>query len=417
MPRKMFARAVVLMLLIQGCTDVTPPTQGADDSARPPGSDSVAGQVSSEVDLGDLGGGSSLATDINNSNVVVGWSFLADGTQRAFRWTQATGMTDLGVLPGHNYSRAIAVKDDGRIIGISGLGGTSDQAAVQWDASGAISRLDIPLLPGTSSGEPSDFNQAGTTVGWDFGDMQRAWAWSGGSGKADISSEAGEGGEPGYANAVNTGGTVTGTTTLMCGEDLRCWRPFVWRGPNTYSELALPSGAFGVGFGLNNSDVVVGWAQGADNVKRPYRWRGAFEWLPATTGAAFAVNALNVAVGSGWDDADQVPEAVAWTASGGLIELSPSTHTAHSALAVNDKSLAVGYVSTASGTATRAMLWPVSNGKPRAAGRQSIAQGLLQTLRPVLGAAGTAAGCVTDGDALVSRNALFTCLAKATSRE
>jgi len=411
MPRTIFARVLVLLLLIQGCTDVTPPT--SEHTPRPTtGPDSTAGLILSAIDLGDLGGGSSLATDINNSNVVVGWSFLADGTQRAFRWTDSTGMTDLGVLPGHNYSRAISITDDGRIIGISGLGGSSDQADVVWDASGAIARLDIPMLPGASSGEPADFNPSGSTVGWDFGDMQRAWQWSSGSGKYDISSEAGEGGEPGYASAVNPAGTVVGTTTLMCGEDLRCWRPFVWHGANTYSEIALPSGAFGVGFGINNADVVVGWVVDSNNVKRPFRWRGAFEWLPATTGAAFAVNALNNTVGSGWDDADGVSEAVAWTATGVLIELSPSTHTTHMALSVNDRDLAVGWVSTVSGTVTRAMLWPIANGNTHVAKARVGAGSLLTQPALVRGAA----ACATDNDALASRATLLSCLAKATSR-
>ena len=398
---------------MQGCSDVTPPRvegAGADTAALTRGPDAALGRRTSETDLGDLGGGSSLATDINNSNVVVGWSFLADGTQRAFRWTERSGMTDLGVLPGYTYSSAMTVTDDGRIFGISGLAGSSEQAIVMWDASGAIARLDIPLLPGASFGEPADFNRAGNVVGWDFSDVQRAWYWSSGSGKDDISSEAGDEGESGYASAVNEGGAVTGTTTLMCN-GRRCWRPFRWHGANSYSEIGLPGGAFGVGFGINNTGAVVGWAAGSDNVQRPYRWRGTFEWLPATTGAAFAVNSRNIAVGSGWDDVDQVPEAVAWTETGRLVELSPSTHTTHAALSVNDNDLAVDWVSTASGTATRAMLWPIANGRQR---RDIGPLNLGSLLRPLLMPG--AAGCVTEIDALVSRGALLSCLTRATAR-
>jgi probable HAF family extracellular repeat protein len=38
---------------------------------------------------------------------------------RAFLWTQATGMQDLGVLPGGNSSRALDLNDDGDVVGSS----------------------------------------------------------------------------------------------------------------------------------------------------------------------------------------------------------------------------------------------------------------------------------------------------------
>jgi probable HAF family extracellular repeat protein len=38
---------------------------------------------------------------------------------RAFLWTQATGMQDLGVLPGGNSSRALGINDMGIVVGSS----------------------------------------------------------------------------------------------------------------------------------------------------------------------------------------------------------------------------------------------------------------------------------------------------------
>jgi probable HAF family extracellular repeat protein len=38
---------------------------------------------------------------------------------RAFLWTQATGMQDLGVLPGGNSSRALGINDMGAVVGTS----------------------------------------------------------------------------------------------------------------------------------------------------------------------------------------------------------------------------------------------------------------------------------------------------------
>jgi probable HAF family extracellular repeat protein len=38
---------------------------------------------------------------------------------RAFLWTQASGMQDLGVLPGGNSSRALGINDMGAVVGTS----------------------------------------------------------------------------------------------------------------------------------------------------------------------------------------------------------------------------------------------------------------------------------------------------------
>jgi probable HAF family extracellular repeat protein len=182
----------------------------------------------------------------------------------------------------------------------------------------------------------------------------------------------------------------------------------VWHGPGTYSELGLPSGAFGVASGINNTGVVVGWAQGGDNLQRPFRWRGSFEWLAAREGAAIAINSHDVTVGEVWDDVDGVFEAAAWTASGQPLRLSPATHEPHLALSVNDNNLAVGYRRSRSTGVTRAMLWPIEKGSLRTDGRPSALRSLVLP-RPASGAD----ACVTDRDALISRATLIACLAKA----
>jgi probable HAF family extracellular repeat protein len=76
------------------------------------------------TDLGNLGGtghgGGILAYNINNQGQVVGLSDLhGDTSFHAFLWARATGMQDLGTLPGDANSFAIGLNDEGDVTGSS----------------------------------------------------------------------------------------------------------------------------------------------------------------------------------------------------------------------------------------------------------------------------------------------------------
>ncbi|MFC5177765.1 hypothetical protein [Nocardioides taihuensis] len=70
------------------------------------------------VDLGNLGGSSALATDINVHRHIVGWSTTSTGERRPFLWRPHTHrMRNLGTLGNRTYSEAIAINDDGTVLG------------------------------------------------------------------------------------------------------------------------------------------------------------------------------------------------------------------------------------------------------------------------------------------------------------
>jgi probable HAF family extracellular repeat protein len=50
----------------------------------------------------------------DDGTIIVGW-FSGDST-RAFRWSETTGMVDLGVVPGTQSSGALAISGDGSMI-------------------------------------------------------------------------------------------------------------------------------------------------------------------------------------------------------------------------------------------------------------------------------------------------------------
>lgn len=95
----------------------------------------------------------SFATAMSaDTNVVAGFAMSDAGIRQAFRWTQATGMTGLGFLPGYTASTATAISADGTTI----IGTVSDQnftilQAMYWtQATGMVS---LGSIPGWSGGK------------------------------------------------------------------------------------------------------------------------------------------------------------------------------------------------------------------------------------------------------------------------
>ena len=87
-------------------------------------------------DLGLLpGGGQSVATAISADEKVVVGEATVNGLWHAFRWTAATGMVDLGTLGGAE-SAAFAVNGDGSVIVGSSLtsGSTGSDHPFRWTA-------------------------------------------------------------------------------------------------------------------------------------------------------------------------------------------------------------------------------------------------------------------------------------------
>jgi len=76
----------------------------------------VDGQL---VDIGDLGGGSATAYSLNDSGLVVGSSYLADGGG-AHPFLYSNGkMIDLGTLGGQGWNSANGINNAGVVVGTS----------------------------------------------------------------------------------------------------------------------------------------------------------------------------------------------------------------------------------------------------------------------------------------------------------
>lgn len=407
--------------IVGACTEDAP--VAATAPANDPGLGSLLGGLTNAlldvqvtpIDLGTLGGASSFAADVNNWRVVVGWSENSAGALRAFRWSASTGMQDLGTLPGDDFSRALAITDDGRILGLSGRNDGSPATPVTWSPSLAISALPIPLLPGAAFGEATHFNRNGLVVGWDVvGGFQHAWAWSSARGKRDITDAAPGTRFEGVSSQVNNFNVVAGSNTAAtCGSFTQCWRAFLWTFDGGYRELGFPGSDPNIAvtaLGLNDLSVVVGWTRApTGSGLRPFRWNAlrGFTALPTTSsGFATSVNTIGAAVGTTSNPVTGVAQASFWPASGGLAFLSDNDSLPSVALAINDFGAIAGWQSQDPiGFSSRAHLW--ITGPTLEILSNNLGGGVSAAVSGLAGAA----ACATNPQSLISIGTLLSCVA------
>ncbi|MBS1170873.1 MAG: extracellular repeat protein, family, partial [Burkholderiaceae bacterium] len=165
----------------------------------------------------------SSANDVNAvGDVAVGWSNISTGSKHAFRWTPATGMTDLGTLAAGNAgnSTAIGVNAAGNVVVGQAYNGTAYHAFRWTQATNKMT--DLGALAAGNAGNSTAYgvNAAGDVVVgnsrdnnadtnlFPFGIADYAFRWTQSTGMTDLGTFAG--GQTGYSNAydVNAAGDV-----------------------------------------------------------------------------------------------------------------------------------------------------------------------------------------------------------------
>ncbi len=216
------------------------------------------------VDVGDLPGGDnySVANGINDNGQVVGISIAASGA-RAFLWTSGSGMMDLGDLPGgRHYSSAHGINDSGQIVGGSGavLGQVlplGDHAFLWTTASGM---QDIGELPGGyDHAWASAINNSGQVVGTSPAvSGYRAFLWASGGGMMDLGTLRG-GTDESFGHDINESGQVVGSSRAA---DFSYSHAFLWTSGAGMTDLGeLPGGPnASYARGINDSGEVVGYS-------------------------------------------------------------------------------------------------------------------------------------------------------------
>jgi probable HAF family extracellular repeat protein len=272
--------------------------------------------------LGTLpGGGWSTAYGVSaDGSVVVGWAYNAAWQRRAFRWTAAHGMQDLGTLGGDS-SWAQGVSADGSVV-VGGAGNAAGQGrAFRWTEAGGMQ--DLGTLGGDGSAAWGVSADGSVVVGsaQNAAGKWRAFRWTEASGMQDLGTL---GGDESAAYGVSADGSVVvGYARNAAGQE----RAFRWTAAGGMQDLGTLGGDWSAAWGVSaDGSVVVGWAVNAVNQGRAFRWTeaGGMQDLGTLGGSeseAWGVSADgSVVVGRAWNAAGQ-RRAFRWTAAGGMEDL------------------------------------------------------------------------------------------------
>lgn len=304
------------------------------------------------VDLGTLGGGTSVATGISENGLVVGWATLPSGVKHAVMW-DGSGIVDLGAPPEFNVSSAAAVNDSGQVAGF-GEGSPQSYRGYLWENG---SWTPIGVLPGHSDSTARDIDPSGRIVGSSFivGPGERpdsAVLWD-----AGVLTDLGTLGGSSSARGINGLGQVVGFSYTYPPDGGTQQRGFLWESGQMTALDPLPGDIGSGASDINDAGQICGWSAHASppyfiSVNRPVLWEdGAVIYLGSvfgfSRGSAGAINNHGQAVGSLAATSSGPRVAFIWQdgVMENLNDLIPSGTgwTLRSAADINDAGQIVGY--------------------------------------------------------------------------
>ena len=290
--------------------------------------------------------------------LAVGWCDTDTG-RRAFAWTEATGLMDLGTLGG---TSAIAESiRDGRAVGGSLLSGDLTQNAMAWSLSTGM--LDLGSLGGPTTLAHATAGNVVVGVGLDSSYWGHAFRWTPSTGLVALAELP--------DSTVSSASDVDGNLIAGYAYSSASWqgpRPLVWRTDGTLIDpigTPLESCGFGVcGSGVSTAvrdGLVAGYSNTAAELAHAFAWSeaGGLVDLGVVPGSneSFAFDTDDGVV-VGQLSGPTSTRAFIWTAASGMRAITPETVTAVATTITNGRVL--GWYVAANGA--RPFLWTSRRG-------------------------------------------------------
>jgi probable HAF family extracellular repeat protein len=315
------------------------------------------------TDLGTLPGGDfSEAYAVNDSGQVVGQSATSSG-YHAFSYSAGT-MTDLGALTGGGVSEAYGVNNSGEVVGAASVSGGLTHAFLY--TAGAMVDLNSLIPPGSGwvLVWAQGINDNGQIVGQGFtpSGETHAFLYSAGT-MTDLGALTGTGVSKAFA--VNDGGEVVGYSGISSG----AFHAFSYSA-GTMTDLGtlgtLPSGTYSYANAVNNSGEVVGYSGASSGAFHAFSYSpGTMTDLGTLTGGsgsqANGVNDSGEMVGMSTDISDS--ERAFIDNGSAMVDLNTRIPTGSGwvlewATGINDNGQIVGYGFDPSGRTVAFLLTP-----------------------------------------------------------
>jgi probable HAF family extracellular repeat protein len=344
---------IPVILAAAACTDQAVPTS--------PGSMKIESKFTASPryvikDLGVLTGGDlSGATAVNSKNVV-GYATLGDGAYRAFRWSEAAGMTNLGTLPGFDHSRANGINAAGMVVGKAYR--VDESRAVLWLSSDSL--IDLGHLDRPGYTVATAINDRDVIVGYSLRDIGTSW-------KPLVTTHAfrrmpdgsklvlSPGMDQSFAYDINKGGLMVGSAGPPGSVHAHLWTLI-----GTALDLGTLGGAWSEALAISDDGVVVGVSETATAEVHGFRWTLATGMIDIGLGNenfdAADANAFDRIIGNRFGGVTDGSHG--YTRRGGTLQflqgLVPDAY--RTASAVNACGWIVGQARTSSGQ-VHAVLW------------------------------------------------------------
>jgi probable HAF family extracellular repeat protein len=270
------------------------------------------------TDLGTLSGGYSDPTGINDHGAVVGNATVApNSAYRAFLWTAAQGMQNLGTLPGGSASFGQGINIAGEVVGASYSATTSRYSAFLWTKGGGMQ--DLGTLGGSNS-FAYGINNSGAVVG--YADLPNgttdAFLWTQAEGMEDLGNLGG-----GYAVAlgIDDSGEVVGYSSVINGS----YHAFTWTQAAGMQDInRLNPATNSVASAINLSGQIAGYAVPFPTTPPTSAviWaQGGAERVLGAGAASAAVGMNNLGAVVGFQGPHPEGYAWLWTPAGGVENL------------------------------------------------------------------------------------------------